>query len=324
MFGPDAALGEVSEWRLVDAGREPGSDKIAWQRGTERLEWTLDPNQGCAPIRAAYYQDSRLVAECRSTLRPADGVWYPVRAEFYNSQSNHGAQPTDVLEISAASFDKSEHSRLLSAVNLELEVGTNIQWKIADGQIDFRLWDGQRAVSQEEFAKRLEAEEIKYSLRAKRYLHTRGASQPGLGSSASTILQVTPEIRLPDFETEWRRYTREFVERYDLDAEQSQAAARILGDCEEQGRRYVATTEDSLSQLRKRWSSARSAASAPSDQVNKMIGEWRDLISPIERIFEERLKPRLATLPTPSQRARVDPPPASQPDRPARPESGGR
>lgn len=104
-----------------------------------------------------------------------------------------------------------------------------------------------------------------------------------------------------DFESEWERYVREFIEKYQLDEAQTQRAQAILKDCQEQAQNYLQRRKAALEQLDKRDKDL--GSSAADAQARQRLREQRErILAPVNRIFEERLKPRLEKLPTRQQR----------------------
>lgn len=277
---------------------------IVATRGDLRKEVTLDVTRDSVPIRAVLYRGEELVAESRTTeSQLIDGVWYPKKVEFYTKTP--GGERRDSITVEQAEFNKPEHPSRMTPAALGLEVGTNVQWTSSAGQYELRMWTGEDAVPVEEFTRMERSGQITYSDRARKYMNDhRGTPQQ--------ILKAAVPISR-SFETEWARYTREFCDRYSLNEEQRQAADRILKDCEEQARRYLDSHKSEIDDLLERWEKAKTATSAPAEIVNTLLGEGVELKRPIQRIFDERLKPRLETLPTKAQRAAVDRPAASQP-----------
>lgn len=293
----------ASTWNLLDVRRDGPNCIVIMTRDDLRKEVTFDATQGFAPVRAAMYKGNELAAEAVSELGFFDGAWYPKKVEF--NQKTPNGERRDVVMIEHAEFNRPEHPAQLTPANLGLEVGTNVRWTTADGRHDTRMWSGHEAVSPDEFRRLRRSGEIEYSDRARKY------NAEHRGTPQQILKAAVPISR--SFETEWAKYTREFCDRYALNEEQRQAANRILNDCEEQARRYFDSRKAEVDALLERWEKAKTATSAPAEIVNRLLAEGLDLKRPVQRIFDERLKPRLETLPTKAQRAAVDAPAASQP-----------
>lgn len=139
-------------------------------------------------------------------------------------------------------------------------------------------------------------------------MHT-GVAEPGRQPGA-----VNRGVNLPapksdaNFESEWEQYTRQFIEKFQLNDEQTQKALDILKDCQEQGERYLRSKESQLSGLEARSQAAAQnpgkdgKAAGRGDEQNKIQQERQKLFEPLSKIFEKQLKPRLERLPTRAQR----------------------
>jgi len=116
-----------------------------------------------------------------------------------------------------------------------------------------------------------------------------------------------------NFESEWEKYVREFIARYNLDDEQAQRANTILADCQQQAERYLGTRRSDIEQMEKREkelkeakpAGGKAAASDAPDRSKELadITKRKDeAMKPVADIFEKTLKPRLEKLPTRAQR----------------------
>lgn len=79
----------------------------------------------------------------------------------------------------------------------------------------------------------------------------------------------------------------------------------ILKNCQEQGRRYLKKHGSKLDILEARVRELR-AARSDAKQVDAAKRQFAEAAAPLDKIFEEQLKPRLDRLPTRKQRAAVD------------------
>lgn len=137
-------------------------------------------------------------------------------------------------------------------------------------------------------------------------MHT-GVAEPGRQptSPARGVNLPTPRSDA-NFESEWEQYTRQFIEKFQLNDDQTQKALDILKDCQEQGERYLRGKESQLSALEARSQAAQNpgkdAKPGRGDEQNKLQQERQKLFEPLTKIFEKQLKPRLDRLPTRAQR----------------------
>ncbi|MCH8881067.1 MAG: hypothetical protein IID34_14455 [Planctomycetes bacterium] len=114
-------------------------------------------------------------------------------------------------------------------------------------------------------------------------------------------------VEVKTFESQWERYTREFIARYSLKDSQEQKAWSILKKCQDQGNSYIRRHRAELDKLEARVGelSKSTAAAADREQLAAVRQRLGEKLAPIDDIFENQLKPRLDKLPTRKQRAAV-------------------
>lgn len=131
--------------------------------------------------------------------------------------------------------------------------------------------------------------------------------------------QAAPAARgSENFESEWERYVREFIERYQLNEGQAQKAQSILRQCQEQAASYMAKRKSPIDALDAKIAELGTDKEKAAEV--KRLREQRDrLLAPIGRIFEQRLKPSLERLPSSAQReaAQARPAPRRPTNKPA-------
>jgi type II secretory pathway pseudopilin PulG len=108
-----------------------------------------------------------------------------------------------------------------------------------------------------------------------------------------------------DFEGEWEKYTREFIEKYDLTDAQTQRAKLILKECQERAASYMATRKTQIESLDKKIKDA-TGDKAQAKRVEQLTQQRDRLLAPIAKIFDDSLKPRLDRLLTPKQKQEGD------------------
>lgn len=302
LFGEESQshCGSMETWSITCDAASGSGREIELGRGYERLEWTFATGSGQAAVHAAYWRDGKLVAESKSTLGTFDGLPYPTQVSFFEADYAGGQQPVAVFELEHGEFNRPGQPLQLSPADLGLEVGGNVYWRRGNGGTEALAWDGSAAVPYDQFREQVKSGAKNVSPRLLKYSQKRMVKEP------HQLLRLMRMKTPTYFESEWRQHTSDFVRRYALDREQSQAADRILEDCVAQAHRYLDTRKAEFEKLQERWEDAKATTSAPAAAVKDMISARRDLLAPIDRIFEERLKPRLETLPTPAQRAKAD------------------
>jgi hypothetical protein len=244
----------------------------------------------------------------------------------------------EVFEVQRAAFNQPDHPPRLTPTHIGLEPGMMVDYYTTRGApSDSLVWDGEKAISAEEFTQRVAAGELEYGARVARALSrymtldpktvstaraaprpegrsadgtrtgdadgqaARGASDAGARGTAPASSPATDASLT--FEGRWERYTREFIEQYRLDEEQQQKAWLILRQCQARAKAYLASRESAFERLEKRIAEVEEldAAKRPAVQ-QELMAEREALFAPVDDIFERQLKPGLEKLPTRAQR----------------------
>ena len=104
-------------------------------------------------------------------------------------------------------------------------------------------------------------------------------------------------------ESAWEKYVREFIAKYQLNDEQTQKANAVLEDCQAQAERYTIGRKEQLEKLDKQIAELKKSKDKNKNKRLSELNEKRkSLMDPLDRIFEQQLKPRLERLPTRAQR----------------------
>lgn len=112
-----------------------------------------------------------------------------------------------------------------------------------------------------------------------------------------------PGAASKNFETEWEKYTKDFIAKYELTEEQQQKAQTILKDCQDNATKVAAGKKSELEEIEKRENELKTSQDAGKTKELAELTKRRDAaLKPIGDIFENQLKPRLERLPTRAQR----------------------
>jgi hypothetical protein len=175
-------------------------------------------------------------------------------------------------------------------------------------------WDGGQLIPSDEYRRRVDSGELVIGPTVAREL-SRLRARAIARAQAVEANQPTTSTSQParlDPLGKWERYTLSFIERHQLDGGQRERALAILRDCREMGNVHLTRTRERIA----RWEERRqTAGSRPSSAVESdaLERERRQIVEPLDRIFEDKLKPRLDALLTTEQRRA-----ASQPVAPPR------
>jgi hypothetical protein len=257
------------------------------------ITWWMDPQRGWSPVRVTFAKDGKVVFESRTTLQHVDGTWYPASVRFFMGGSD---KPNAVVTVLSAAFNKPNQPRHLTPADMGMDRGCNIQAVRANGKTDFLMFDGENAVSQEEFARRMKAGQLDFG---PRYMREIARSNPGAAVGERGISGKAKAVSA----SIWEQYTADFIKTYRLNDEQSEKAMAILHDCQDRARAYLDKHKVEFEEYEKRRENTLPKDKPADVDVAKELREQKTkLMQPIEDIFEDELKPRLDRLPTTAQR----------------------
>ena len=334
LAGPTDELALVAKARHV--GQQDGLQVVAADAAEGRVTWWIDAQRGGLPVRVRFEKGGALVTESRSELGQFAGEWFPARVEYYEAGYMNGVTPRHVINVSDARFDAADLPDRIRLEDIGVDAGINVfageQGQAGSGQS--YKWDGRALATLEEYTDRWNRGELRsgpifqrnwqraQTLTAEnkaRYLAERGpaaapspdspapagaAAAPAPGESPSPPGAQPVELRpVPDWESEWERYVREFCERYGLNRDQRAHADRLLDSCKKLGHGYVARRRFAFGGCER--ARQRLWELDPAEQAARRVQGDRQrlaLILPLREIFDERLKPGLEKLPTREQR----------------------
>ncbi len=129
------------------------------------------------------------------------------------------------------------------------------------------------------------------------------AGGPGAAPDGGDEVEPTPRPNAPGESAapgapkdEWEQYTEQFIQRYQLNEAQRNAAYKILEKMQDRRNVYLRRKLHVIEGLEKR------VASAEGEERERVRGQYERLMAPLDRYFD-MLKDRLDRLPTREQRA---------------------
>jgi hypothetical protein len=267
------------------------------------VTWWIDPQRDWSPVRVTLEQDGEVVSEGRCTLKRFDGVWFPETTLFFSKGFEDGREPIETVKVHSARFNAPDHPKRFTARDIGVEAGMMVEKVKADKSIEVLTFDGTTAVTEEEFARRLVAGEIQYGPTFLRTMAQEDAREVRESGPDLPTGKVTATIRQA-IESEWETYTRQFIVRYELDDLQTQRAILILRQCQALGRAHFSRRKPEIERLDLELAKLR--AGLDEKKREELMRRRGELTKPIERVFQEQLKPRLNRLPTRAQRAAAE------------------
>lgn len=263
---------------------------VTAEAGNEVTRWWIDPRKGWNAVRVTFDRDGAQLAEARMTLREFDGIWFPAHCHYFVKGWKDGKEPVETLEIRSATFNRPDHARDFSPADIGVEVGTTLEQKDNDlTVVATGFYDGREFVEMQEYLRRRKAETV--------------SGAPDMAAKAAALCEKNER-----WASDWERYVREFIARYQLDDAQQERAWLILRECQDRAERAMAKRKDTLDKALARLNAARAATEPERRGEIGALAELLDkLLQPLDAIFEEQLKPNLEKLPTRRQRAATQP-----------------
>ncbi len=311
---------------------EDGLHVVSAKTDYGEIVWWLDAERGWCPVRVTLSKHGEMLQEARSTLKQFDGVWFPESVTFFRSGYKEGKEPCEIVRIHSASFNQPEHPKRLTPRDIGIDSCFNVVMHDENRKPVAGLfkWDGEKIITIEEYNRRARAGELKPGPRFQRLVAKAGdhierlreAGDPKLAAheaaSRARETALTPVALVKrSLESEWEAYTRRFIEKYQLNAEQSEKAWAILKDSQERADHYLARRKTDFEKLEKDTAALKKSDAKDRAQRLAAIDErHQKLMQPVNEVFEKQLKPRLEKLPTRAQRRAAEAKAASQPSKP--------
>lgn len=277
---------------------EDGLYVVTAESDVDIVTWWIDPKRGWSAVRVTSEQDGELVLESRTELKKFDGVWFPETVLYFNKSYKDGKEPIETVKVLKARFNKPNFPSRFTPNDIGIETGMMLEHSRSDGTTDLVVWDGSRALSQKEYLKRRRAGEVTASAALQRTRAKRAADRLRSERTGERIWNA------PGFQRIWAQYTRRFIAKFKLDAEQTQKALTVLADCQEQAERHL--RKSGFEKLQKRLDALASETKPDPKEARALSLRRWELMKPVDKIFEKQLKPRLDRLPTRAQREQAE------------------
>lgn len=257
-----------------------------------------------------------------ATLSQFGNAWFPEEARFYEN-----GNLVEAVVVEQGSFNLPGDKDSFTPADLGLEPGTNLT--ILDGvkreQKQYPIWNGESIATLGEWM-----EDVRTGKRKPGPTFERIRKDGEYNSPYETREQVERRRQasrgmqsrwfLERHQRLWEQYVRDFIARYQLDAEQTQRAWTIHLECERTATEVMAPRRQEQTALVSEYLAARDAKDPRADELERKLEKLRE---PIDKTFETQLKPRLDKLPTRTQRRAAEERAAASQPQPTSSPSGG-
>lgn len=274
----------------------------------ESLVWEINSEKGWNAERIRLVRGGQIVYEAEIALERFGNVWFPSSYELF-----HGPQrePVYAVRVEEARFDPRAGEAPLGLKDLRLEVGTQVRFFLGPGEPERKVWDGENAIDVEAFRQKRREGRITLGPTMQGYADGRPNPHPEEKLHWSRQLSAQrPRAAL----SEWERYVQEFINRFALDDDQSQRAIGILQECQARGNAYLDSQRNQFERIEQRLAAFEDLSELrKTGELDELDGRMKDLMKPIDEIFEQQLKPKLDRIPTRAQRQAAEQAQASVP-----------
>jgi len=303
-----AGFSPFPDWRSVDEvvwTDKPNAPPTEWEERVEDglhvviakrvlgvFTWWIDPERGWQPVRTTFADQEGIAWESRSELEQVDGVWFPRSVVFLERAQEGGLRLAETVAVERCLLNDPSLPLRLTPKDLGLDAGFNILAYDEAGEERSLKFDGEKAVSLEEYAERFKKGEIKKGPRFARLMaglrqdaairKQRGVERPPGARIAPDDYEAltTPE----NYRSLWQLYTLSFIRKHKLDADQVQKAWITHDDCVQRAQRLAAAADRRLA-----------AARDPNGETPQRaaVEIYAKLVDDICDVFYAQLKPRL-------------------------------
>lgn len=318
---PYRSLDDAELWlkgKSYQESKEGGLIVAAVQsEGGVTRRWWIDPDRDYAIVRMQIVDTNGPLYEMKLNLTESDGVWFPTLVEEDWLDRGKPGAPERVTRVQTAAFNQPDQPLQLRPADIGIEPGMIvIEYDEQRRPKGGGRWDGERIISTEEFARKLETGEVKYgpSVLAS-YARHDAAVRAGAKAPDTGVIEKMPlrqRLAIGPL-SKWEKYTADFIQRFQLNEDQSQRAVNFLGDCQKRADDLLDRSAEQIAGFEKRLGELSRVAVKDRTETERAIqADIKALEDRIDAIFETHLKPRLEQLPTAAQR-KAAPGPTSAP-----------
>lgn len=277
------------EARIVDGLHRVEAQPL--QGDGPSVVWHIDPGLGWNAVRCEYRVRGSLVMASRTDYSEVNGVFIPVVCAFLDGEG----VTRELFAVESAQVNEPHLPGVLTPEYIGVEPGANVF--VAGEPATIYVGHGQTMDPREAF---LAERHGQIAFGPKVLARRAGLPIPWtIPDPRAVRTAALDDLRRragrPD--DAWARYTAEFIARHRLDERRTERALHLLGVCQAERDRYLRTVRGAEQELRAKLADA--SATAQRDAQERLAR----LARPVERIFEERLKPGLDELLPQAQRA---------------------
>lgn len=284
------------------------------------VKWWIDPDKGWQAARIALFDNQGLLAEARVALAKWGDEWFPKTVQYFVRGYLDAKEPQITINISNAVFNSPDLPQRFSPEDIGIVAGVTVVMERNEAwrEVGYGVYDGKGGIKRQRTPTGAPVA-ADANARAENGKPDPRTDLSGSLNPEESRWQAQSRAAI---ESLWQRFTRLFIQKYQLKDDQQQNAWNICKECEKQAESYVSGHQSSFERIEARLVTLRNvpAVSEPANAIDgpsrlraQAEGELELLMRPINKIFQDQLVPRLNKLPTRAQRVAADGVPTSQP-----------
>lgn len=278
---------------------------IVARSGGYRREWTIDPDEGSLPVRVRTFDGDVCTADSRISLQYDGERWYPAEVEYFRGDSDSGVPVYQRIEVSGVETNVSDLPQTgFVPADIGIDAGVTITHRTAEMKASIRIWTGDQAISPEEHSALPPSQQRPGPLHLSNLERARALRALREVASESDPTKTERGLALVKArESEWEKYTREFIQRYRLDGDQTQKSILHLDAAKSDAQQFAVQHRATLDALAKETDEM---ATLKDPERTERLKFWNakrlKALEPMDRIFTKKLLPDLDRVPTRQQR----------------------
>lgn len=266
------------------------------------LTWYIAADRGWNAERITLEFDGKILAEVQCTLEKFGETWFPADTRYYRDGALR-----ETVSVQAARFNDDADLDRFTLHDLGVEPGSTISEQGAGPRAGLELltWTGQGIGQFSEWLERVRSGKWNWGpthqkVQRSGVFESRYDTPEQLKQRRLFWRAFRIKTALKGHEGLWAQYVRDFINRYQLDREQSEKANLILLECQRRADELIQRRRNQLTELVSEMLDA--AAAGRTLEADRFRQRLQEGLRPIETIFEHSLKPRLEPIPTRAQR----------------------
>lgn len=270
-----------------------------------RVTWYINPAKGWNAERVEGEAHGKSW-EAICLLEKFGDSWLPEQTHYFED-----GQLKEIVAIRSAELNRPNDPARFTLSDLGVETGLAVHYQNAPRNEPGQwTWDGDKIVDHREYMKDVqggvrEPGPLMKAASERGYFDSPYYTEEQRQRSRADYRRAIVKSKLRQHNDLWTRYVRAFIQRYQLNDEQTEAAWKIHRDCSKHAQEIVDRHKARFEELYNRLGEAKDKDSdAPEKvrEVEELEKQLAKLREPIDAIFERQLKPRLEKIPTRAQR----------------------